>query len=147
MKLPCEIAVKSVVPAIRALLAKELTQNYGMKQKEAANLLGITQTAVSKYTHHVRGRILIIEKHEEVKTQIKKTATSLANGNINRTTLALQICTTCKLIREKRLMCKLCKRANPTLDIKQCKLCFLSSSDLKNPTGLKKQAKQNRTEQ
>lgn len=147
MKLPCEIAAKSVVPAIRALLAKELTKNYGMKQKEAADLLGITQTAVSKYTHDVRGRILIIEKHEEVKTQIKKTAASLANGNIARWELALQICTTCKLIREKRLMCELCKRADPALDIKKCELCFLSSSGSKNPTGLKKQTKQNRTRQ
>jgi predicted transcriptional regulator len=147
MKLPCEIAVKSVVPAIRALLAKELTQTYGMKQKEAANLLGITQTAVSKYTHDVRGRILIIEKYEEVTTQIKKTATSLANGDIDRTTLVLQICTTCKLIRKNRLMCELCKRADPTLDIKQCKRCFLSSCDLTNPTALKKQTEQNRTKQ
>ncbi|MDH5448582.1 MAG: transcriptional regulator [Candidatus Bathyarchaeota archaeon] len=147
MKLPCEVAVKSVVPAIRALLAKELTKTYGMKQKEAANLLGITQTAVSKYTHHVRGRILLIEKHEEVKTQIVETAASLANGNIDRTTLILRICTACQLIREKHLMCKLCKRADPALDIKQCKLCFLSSCDLTNLKSLKKHAEQNGTEQ
>lgn len=129
MKLPCEIAVKSVVPAIRALLAKELTETYGMKQQEAANLLGITQTAISKYTHHVRGSILPIEKEKEVKILVVKTAASLANGNLDRTTLALQICSTCKFIRKKGLMCELCKRANPTLNTELCKLCFLSSCD------------------
>ena len=98
MKLPCEVAVKSVVPAIRALLAKELIETYGMKQREAANLLGITQTAVSKYAHHVRGRILLIEKEKKVETLITKTAALLANGNLNRTALALQICITCKLV-------------------------------------------------
>ncbi|MFP3985601.1 MAG: transcriptional regulator [Candidatus Bathyarchaeia archaeon] len=126
MKLPCEIAVKSVVPAIRALLAKELTETYGLKQEKAADLLGITQAAISKYTHHVRGRVLEIETEKEVKLLTIKTAASLANGDLDRTALALQICTTCKLVRKKRLMCKLCKRVNPTLDIEHCKLCFLA---------------------
>jgi len=124
MKLPCEVAVKSVVPAIRALLAKELIETYGMKQREAANLLGITQTAVSKYTHHVRGRVLLVEKEKKVEILITKIAALLANGNLNRTTLALQICTTCKLVRKKGLMCELCKRVDPTLDIQQCKVCL-----------------------
>lgn len=126
MKLPCEVAVKSVVPAIRALLAKELTETYGMKQREAANLLGITQTAVSKYTHHVRGRVLSIEKEEEVKMLIVKTAASLANGDLDRTALALKICGMCKFARKKRLMCELCKQADPTLEKEQCRLCLLS---------------------
>jgi predicted transcriptional regulator len=127
MKLPCEVAVKSTVPAVRALLAKELTETHRMKQNEAAKLLGITQTAVSKYTHHVRGRILLVEMDEEVKLLVTKTAASLANNNLDRTALATQICGMCKLIREKRLMCELCKRADPTLDVEHCNLCRLSS--------------------
>jgi predicted transcriptional regulator len=126
MKLPCEVAVKTAVPAVRALLAKELTETHGMKQHEAAELLGITQTAVSKYTHHVRGRILLIEKDEGVRLLITKTATSLANDNLDRAALAMRICSMCKLIREKRLMCDLCKRADPTLDVEKCNLCYVS---------------------
>lgn len=129
MKLPCEIAVKSVVPAIRALLAKELIVTYGMKQKEAADLLGITQTAVSKYAHHVRGRVMSIENEEEVGTLVTETAASLVSGGMDKTALALQICTTCKLVRKKRLMCGLCKRASPSLVINQCRLCLFSSCD------------------
>jgi len=56
MLLPCEVAVKSLVPTIRSAAARELTQSYGFKQKDVANLLGVTQTAVNKYTRHVRGR-------------------------------------------------------------------------------------------
>ena len=129
MKLPCEIATRSVVPAIRALLAKELTETYGMKQREAANLLGITQTAVSKYTHHVRGSILSIDRQKEVKTQISETAALLAHDSLDRTALALQICATCRLVRKKRLMCELCKRVDPAIDTEHCNLCFFSSCD------------------
>lgn len=125
MKLPCEVAVKSVVPAIRALLAKELTETHGMKQGAAAKLLGITQTAVSKYAHHVRGRSLLIEMEEEVRMTIVKTAASLVNGALDRTALSLQICSTCKLVRRKGLMCELCGRADSTVDLEQCRVCFL----------------------
>lgn len=123
MKLPCEVAVRSAVPAIRALLAKELTENHGMKQMEAADLLGITQTAVSKYTHHVRGSILPIEKEEEVFTLVRKIAASLAGGELNRAELILQICAACKLIRKKRLMCELCKYASST-ETQECFICI-----------------------
>lgn len=123
MKLPCEVAAKSVVPAIRALLAKELTGTHGLKQAEAADLIGITQTAVSKYAHQVRGRVLPIEDDEEVRTQITKIALSLAEGTLDRITLAMRICDACRSVREKRLMCHLCKRADATLDTEQCSLC------------------------
>jgi predicted transcriptional regulator len=130
MNLPCEVAVKSVVPAIRALLARELVENHKLKQTEAAELLAITQTAVSKYTHHVRGSILPIEKEDEVRMRIMDTATSLANGTLNYAALSLQICSTCKLVRKKRLMCELCKSANSNLELEGCDICASSSCRL-----------------
>ncbi len=131
MKLPCEIAVKSVVPSIRALLAKELVEAHGMKQSEAARLLGITQTAVSKYTHNVRGKTIPIEKDKEIRVLITRTATSLANGEMERMDILLEICTTCNLVRKKGFMCKLCRRSDPQLDVRKCKLCTLSDEAFK----------------
>ncbi len=130
MNLPCEIAVKSVVPAIRALLARELVENHNLKQTEAAELLAITQTAVSKYAHHVRGSMLPIEKEDEVRMRIVDTAASLANGTLNYAALSLQICSTCKLVRKKRLMCELCRSANSSLELEGCNLCASSSCQL-----------------
>jgi predicted transcriptional regulator len=123
MKLPCEITAKSLVPAIRALLAKELIITHGMKQIEAANLLGITQTAISKYAHNVRGRVISIEEDKEITERIKKTATSITEKRLDRTEIAVEICYTCRLVREKRLMCSLCKQADKTMDIENCTLC------------------------
>ena len=48
MVLPCEIAANKIVPAIKAKLARKLKKN-GMKQKEIAKLLGVTNAAVSQY--------------------------------------------------------------------------------------------------
>lgn len=54
MKLPCEHAVWYDLPQIRADLAKELVKQ-GMSQKEAAEKLSITPSAVSQYLHKKRG--------------------------------------------------------------------------------------------
>jgi predicted transcriptional regulator len=131
MSMPCEVAVKSIVPAIRAGLAKELIQTHKLKQIDTANLLGITQTAVSKYTRHVRGRVVNIEKVEEVQQMITETAKILANGEISRRQLVISFCEICKLVRQKRLMCELCKRSNPSIDIRQCLICIKPSDSSK----------------
>ena len=131
MSMPCEVAVKSVVPAIRAGLAKELIQTHKLKQSDTANLLGITQTAVSKYTRHVRGRVVKIEGVEEVQQIITETAKTLANGGIARRQLVIRFCEICKLVRQKGLMCELCKRSNPSIDIHQCFICKKPSDSSK----------------
>ena len=124
MLMPCEVAVKSVVPSIRSAIAKELTETYGLKQKEVAHLLGVTQTAVSKYTRHVRGTVLEIEGIEEVRPIVKETVVLLANGRISRYELAGRFCRMCEIIRRKRLLCELCKRSDPSIDIQKCFVCM-----------------------
>ncbi len=123
MLLPCEVAVKSLVPAIRSAVARELTQTYGLRQKDVADLLGVTQTAVSKYTRHVRGVVLKIEEVEEVKPTITEIVVLLANGRMSKYELAAKFCVACQIIRQKRLMCELCKISDPSIDIQQCFLC------------------------
>jgi len=123
MSMPCEVAVKSVVPAIRAGLAKELVQTHKLKQIDIASLLGITQTAVSKYTRDVRGRVVQIENVEEVQQMITRTAMMLVNGGVSRRQLVIRFCEICRLVRQKGLMCELCKRSNPSIDIYQCVIC------------------------
>ena len=123
MLMPCEVAVKSVVPAIRCAIAKQLIQTYDLKQKDVASLLGITQTAVSKYIRHVRGRVVKIENVKEVQPLIIEIAASLANGTISRFELVKKVCVVCTIIRQNGLMCELCKRSDPSLDIQHCKFC------------------------
>ena len=43
MLLPSEIEAKSLIPAIRAILAKKLINDYKMKEEVVAKVLGVTQ--------------------------------------------------------------------------------------------------------
>ena len=55
MKLmPQEIEVRYILPALRKELAIELSKD--MKQKEVANILNITQSALSQYHKEKRGK-------------------------------------------------------------------------------------------
>jgi len=121
--IPCEIAVKSVIPAIRAYVAKELTQTHKMKQNDVANLLGITQTAVSKYITHVRGRVIRIDQTKEIQTMMNEIALTVASEKISGPQLIPRFCAVCQAVRQNGLMCKLCKRSDPTLDIQSCNVC------------------------
>jgi len=132
MLIPCEVAVKSVVPAVRAVIARELIQSYGMRQNDVANLLGISQAAVSKYTRHVRGRVPEIEGVEEIRPIITKIVDSLANRRTSRYEVVPRFCAVCILIRRKRLMCELCKRSDPSIDIEQCSICQSEPSSCRN---------------
>ena len=127
MVMPCEIAVKSVVPSIRAFIAIELTQSYQMKQNDVANILGITQTAISKYTRQVRGTVIKIGDSEEIQAMIQQITSQIADKKISRQDLALRFCQICQIIRRNGLMCQLCKRSDQTIDIQTCQICKSSS--------------------
>ena len=62
MLLPSEIEAKSLIPAIRAILAKKLIKEYDLKEEIVAKVLGITQAAVSNYLRGTRGDNELISK-------------------------------------------------------------------------------------
>lgn len=127
MMIPCEIAVKSVIPAIRAYVAKELTQTYKMKQTDVANLLGITQTAISKYVRDVRGRVIKIDQTEDIRNMMNEIASKVADEKISGPQLTIRFCEVCKTVRQNGFMCELCQRSDPTLNIRTCRVCKLGN--------------------
>jgi len=123
--LPCETAAKVIIPAIRAHIARELVVTYRFKQEEVAAILGITQSAVSKYASRTRGNIFQIDSIKEVKPMLADLVTIAANEKkLARDAYLEKFCETCKTIRETGLMCPLCKKANASVDIQGCSFCM-----------------------
>jgi len=125
MLVPCEVAIKCILPAVRAMLAKELMTKYELKQAKAAKLLGVSQPAVSLYYREMRGKALDLEPDKEVKILIEKLAASLAEGNVSHKAFIPMFCEICRTIRAKGLMCKLHKAFDPAINIEECELCSL----------------------
>ena len=119
---PCEIAVKTVSPAIRALLAKNLLEKHELKQIEVAEILGITQSAVSKYFKNVRGTSLQIDSHPEVNSIVNQMADLLLTDPIPHTEVMKLFCQACVTIRSNGLMCPICQQ-NQKNKIDACDFC------------------------
>jgi len=128
MIVPCEIAAKAIVPTIRAMIAKELSQSYKMKQDDIAERLGITQSAVSQYLGNIRGKALDLGGVTEIEVVIKDLAYILAAGTPDARAVGRKYCETCRIIREKRLLCQLHKRLDPLFNTKDCDLCISTST-------------------
>jgi hypothetical protein len=123
---PCEVAVKSTVPAVKALLAKELVEKHNLKQEETAEILGISQSAVSKYTRSIRGSLIELNDFKEVSTLVDKMIVILMSEKraYQKSEFMQSFCQTCKVVRKAKLMCKFCNRTDPTFDSEKCDFCL-----------------------
>ncbi|MEM0504798.1 MAG: helix-turn-helix domain-containing protein [Sulfolobales archaeon] len=103
MKLPCEVASQRLLPIIKACIAKELVEKYGLTQVEAAKKLGTTQAAISQYLHHRRG-LKNLDEFKRTLSQIQPVISELANelysGKMNSDKLSSKLCEICMLIRK-----------------------------------------------
>jgi len=62
MLLPAEIESKSLIPALRAIIAKDLAKKHNIREDKISQMLGVTQAAISNYIRGIRGNPELIEK-------------------------------------------------------------------------------------
>jgi len=95
------------LPVIRKEIAESMIKDYGLSQKETAEILGITPAAVCQYISRKRGRTEISDGI--VLREIKLTAENIIHdGGKN---VLSETCRICKILRESphfELFCKAC---------------------------------------
>jgi hypothetical protein len=116
--------VKSVVPAVKALMAQQLVEEYGMNQEQVAEILGISQSAVSKYFRKVRGHVIDVDKVQEARPLIASMVIMVVNGESHRAEFLQLFCETCGTIRKTGMVCRFCKKSDPKIKIKECGFCM-----------------------
>jgi len=123
MKPFCEIIVSDVLPAIRAIVANDLSKTHGLTQTQISKKLGMTQPAISQYMRELRGRkVKTILGNKKTMDRIKKLSKQIAESDIDSKYIHKELCGICKVIREEGLICKLHEDACPTIG--PCKMCF-----------------------
>jgi predicted transcriptional regulator len=111
LRQPCEEIVCQILPAFRALIAKELIEKHKFTHKRAALVIGITRPAVSQYISSKRGvkKIWKLENIPEVMSCITSLAQNIANDSINNNKSILIICELCSTLRKNGLICEMYK--------------------------------------
>lgn len=114
--LPQEIEVWYVVPALRRELAKAMLAK-GMKQKDIAEHLGITKSAVNQYLKQKRAKE--VEFSKETLEEIKKSAEII----IKNPALALaELQRLCLIVKKKMKLCEIHRKLENVPE--ECRICF-----------------------
>jgi predicted transcriptional regulator len=98
------------LPAVKAEMAKTIVEKHGLNEQQAAKLLGLSQSAVSRYISKERGSALALDKSAEVLSLIDQMVTSLLKEPNNKEKLLGLFCQTCATVRHKGLMCPHCQK-------------------------------------
>jgi predicted transcriptional regulator len=128
MLVPCEVAVKCLLPSIRAMIAQDLMTKHNLKQADAAKLLGVSQPAISLYYRKMRGKAIDLENDVEIEKLLENLADFLAEGGLSHKDFISKFCEICRTIRAKGLLCKMHKAFDPSIDIEKCELCRIADS-------------------
>ena len=115
--------MKSVVPAIKALVAIQLVEKHGLRQDEVAQILGVSQSAVSKYTSKTRGYIVKIDDIQDVQPLVDNMVVLLLAGAYERQGFLAFFCNTCAAVRKRNAMCQFCQKADSKIEIEECHFC------------------------
>ena len=90
MKFVEEIVVEEFLPTVRSMLAADLRER-GFTQREVADALGISQSAVSKDAHGDVATTDAISADERVRALVERVGDGLATGDMSRVQALIEI--------------------------------------------------------
>jgi len=126
MLLPAEIESKSLIPALRAILAKDLANNYNIREDEISKMLGVTQAAVSNYIRGTRGDPKLIEKlleDKQVADMLDDISDSLSSDKAYTPSNLSKFIGLCNYIKSSLLICDIHHNLETNIDDEICKEC------------------------
>jgi len=102
MLMPQEIEVWYVLPALRKELAKIMVSEMKLSQKQAAEILGVTESAISQYK--TAKRASRVQFDEKTLAELRKSAKRIAK---DKSLLMREMVQLSKNIRKSQVLCKI----------------------------------------
>ena len=126
MLLPAEIESKTLIPALRAILAKTLAEKHEIREDQISKMLGVTQAAVSNYIRGTRGDPELIKKlvaEEQVFEMISEISTDLASDRAYSPSSLSKFIGLCNYIKSSLLICDIHHNLESDIDEAVCNEC------------------------
>jgi len=124
--LPAEIESKTLIPALRAILARKLSENHKIREDEISKMLGVTQAAVSNYIRGVRGDKRLIDKllaEDRISVMLTELSDKLASDMAYTPSSLSMFLGMCDYVRSSLLICEIHHKLESNIDEKVCKEC------------------------
>ncbi|RJQ23193.1 transcriptional regulator [Candidatus Parcubacteria bacterium] len=126
MLLPAEIESKTLIPALRAILAKKLAEEHNVREDEISKMLGVTQAAISNYIRGTRGDPKLIQKlvtDEQVSQLLNDLSDRLASDMAYTPSSLAKFISLCNYIKSSLLICEIHHNLESNIDEAICKEC------------------------
>jgi len=126
MLLPAEIESKTLIPALRAILAKKLAEEHDIREDEISKMLGVTQAAISNYIRGTRGDPSLIAKllaENQVAQLIDELCEHLSSDLAYTPSSLSKFIGLCNYIKSSLLICEIHHNLESDIDEKICKEC------------------------
>ena len=134
MLLPSEIESKSLIPALRAIIAKKLADEHKIREDQISKMLGVTQAAISNYIRGTRGDPELIKKllaEKQVSEIVTEISNNLASDKSYTPSTLAKFIGLCNYIKSSLLICDIHHNLEADIDEAICKEC--ESMLLKGP--------------
>ena len=126
MLLPAEIESKTLIPALRAILAKTLAEKHKIREDEISKMLGVTQAAVSNYIRGTRGDPELIKKlltENQVSEMIYEISDDLSSDRAYSPSSLSKFIGLCNYIKSSLLICDIHHNLESDIDEAVCNEC------------------------
>lgn len=126
LRLPCEVAEKNFLSLLKLMLAKELIRKHGMSQTKVAEILDVTQPAISMHlkSENLVGASELMKYIDIMNDFVEKLAESIAQNKANQMEAMHEICGLCIQFRRDGPICKIHKATAPSLGSELCSFCL-----------------------
>jgi len=118
-----EVASRYVYPSLRRRLVEILYEN-GLKQTEIAQLLHITQSAVSRYLRMDRGALIDIKAFPDIDIQIRHLAKEIIEGGLDEYEIHAELVKLSLTMLGKGYVCQFHSKIDPEVNPAECNVCL-----------------------
>ncbi len=116
-----ELGYRYVLPSIRRMLVISLKER-GITQMKIAQMLGITQSAVSKYLNMKRGSLIDLWRYDDIRTEVNRLAEEVIRG-MSDEELSIKMMVLALKSMAKGYVCEFHSKIDPTVNPSSCGVC------------------------
>ncbi|NJE55243.1 transcriptional regulator [Thermococcus sp. 21S9] len=118
-----EVASRYVYPSLRRRLVEHLRER-GLKQTEIAELLHVTQSAVSRYLNMDRGALVDVSKFREIDEDLKNLADEIVEFRPSEYDIHMRLIGIALKMLGKGYVCSFHARIDPEVNPAECRVCI-----------------------
>lgn len=118
-----EAVARYVYPSLRRRLV-EILRERGLTQTQIAELLHITQSAVSRYLRMNRGALIEVEKFQDIDEKLKGLADTIVREKPDEYYIHGELVKIAVEMLGKGYVCSFHSKVDPEIDPKLCRICI-----------------------